>query len=87
MDLCSAPEGYVDNAADCDDGDAAVFPGAAGEVCDDGVDTDCNGVGGEDGFEDPECYGLEAGCSVEGGRSASLWLLGGLLMVRRRRGR
>jgi len=28
---------------DCDDGDAEVYPGAPGEVCDDDVDTDCAG--------------------------------------------
>ena len=36
-------DGYTE-AVDCDDGDAAVHPGAA-EVCDpDDVDEDCNGV-------------------------------------------
>ena len=28
---------------DCDDGDAAIFQGAAGEVPADGIDTNCNG--------------------------------------------
>ncbi len=37
----SAPEGYVDNAEDCDDGDAAVNPDAA-ETCN-GYDDDCDG--------------------------------------------
>ncbi len=40
---CLAPSGYVANADDCDDGDAAVSP-AASEVCEDGVDNDCDGT-------------------------------------------
>jgi hypothetical protein len=38
---CAAPSGYVGNSADCNDGNAAVRPGAA-EICD-GVDNNCNG--------------------------------------------
>ncbi|MFK7930062.1 MAG: putative metal-binding motif-containing protein [Myxococcota bacterium] len=37
---CDAPDFYVDNADDCDDAQAGVFPGAD-EVCD-GLDNDCN---------------------------------------------
>ena len=40
---CEAPSGYVPDATDCDDLDAAAFPGAA-ETCDDGVDQDCSGA-------------------------------------------
>jgi len=45
---CGAPcvDADADGAcveADCADGDATAYPGAA-EVCDDGVDNDCNGV-------------------------------------------
>ncbi|NOY27286.1 MAG: hypothetical protein GXP62_15570 [Oligoflexia bacterium] len=39
---CEAPVGRVDNALDCDDGDASVSPAAA-ESCD-GIDNDCDGV-------------------------------------------
>jgi hypothetical protein len=39
---CAQPPGYVAQAGDCDDHNAAVNPAAA-EVCD-GVDNDCNGV-------------------------------------------
>ncbi len=38
---CSAPEGYVADATDCNDADASVNPGAA-EVCN-GVDDNCDG--------------------------------------------
>ncbi len=37
---CSAGTGWVGDATDCDDGDAAVHPGAT-EVCD-GIDNDCD---------------------------------------------
>jgi hypothetical protein len=39
---CSAPAGYVSDAQDCDDGDAAVNPAAA-ELCN-GVDDDCDAL-------------------------------------------
>jgi hypothetical protein len=42
LDACEAPDGYTDDAADCDDLDPAVNP-LATEVCD-GRDTDCNGM-------------------------------------------
>ncbi|MBN1336778.1 MAG: FG-GAP repeat protein [Deltaproteobacteria bacterium] len=46
LDASDPPAGYVAQAGDCDDGDAAVHPGAL-ESCD-GVDNDC------DGLTDPE---------------------------------
>jgi len=39
---CACPSGYVSDNADCDDSDAAVYPGAD-EYCD-GVDSDCDGT-------------------------------------------
>jgi hypothetical protein len=39
---CEKPDGYVDNADDCDDSDADINPDAT-EVCD-GVDQNCNGT-------------------------------------------
>ena len=46
MRACTMPEGYVDNADDCDDGRGRVNPGAA-EVCN-GRDDDCDGATDED---------------------------------------
>ncbi len=40
---CAAPAGYASSADDCDDGDAASYPGAA-ETPADGVDQDCDGA-------------------------------------------
>ncbi len=40
---CEQPSGYVSDASDCDDGDAAVHPGAE-ETWYDGVDADCDGA-------------------------------------------
>jgi len=45
-------DGY-DVPQDCDDNDAAVNPGAV-EICDDGVDNDCDGLADE---VDPDCGG------------------------------
>ncbi len=40
---CAAPEGWVENSADCDDGCADCWTGHE-EVCNDGVDNDCDGT-------------------------------------------
>ncbi|MFN7147516.1 MAG: putative metal-binding motif-containing protein, partial [Myxococcota bacterium] len=44
---CDIGLGFVDNGDDCDDMRAAVSP-AATEVCDDGLDNDCDGTIDED---------------------------------------
>ncbi len=41
---CSPPDGYTDNAEDCDDTDAAFNPGAEEIDCTDPNDYDCDGV-------------------------------------------
>ena len=44
LSICDPmPDGYADNQTDCDDGSAAVHPGAV-EVCLDAVDNDCDGL-------------------------------------------
>jgi len=40
LDSCATPDGYVEIAGDCDDGDATIHP-EADEVCD-GIDNDCD---------------------------------------------
>ena len=47
-EACEAPEGFVGEAGDCDDGDGAVRPGAE-EVCD-GLDNDCDPATSEEGL-------------------------------------
>jgi predicted outer membrane repeat protein len=43
---CERPEGHVLEGGDCDDADAAAFPGAD-EIAGDGVDQDCDGKDGD----------------------------------------
>ncbi len=49
LSRCDAPEGFVADATDCNDGVATVNPSAV-EVCGDAVDQDCSGA-------DLECSG------------------------------
>ena len=49
IDACEAPEGYVENALDCDDNNNSINPDAV-EVCDD-ADNNCNEQTDEDGAE------------------------------------
>lgn len=51
---CAAPAGFVSDASDCVDGDAAVSP-AADELCN-GADDDCDGSTDENGAADGTLY-------------------------------
>ncbi|MFN7143448.1 MAG: MopE-related protein, partial [Myxococcota bacterium] len=53
VSACAEPEGHVGDATDCDDADAATFPGAT-EVCD-LEDNDCDGAA-DDGAVDERTY-------------------------------
>ncbi len=55
---CEQPSGYVSNARDCDDTDAAVYPGAD-EYCN-GTDDDCDGEVDESGALDEETWYRDA---------------------------
>jgi hypothetical protein len=55
LQACGAPAGYVVNNTDCNDSNAAVYPGAA-EICN-GVDDNCNGLVDE-GFADSDRDGM-----------------------------
>ena len=52
---CAPPPDHVSDDSDCDDTNAAVNPGAP-EICDDGIDNNCNGIA--DGIAD--------GCGLQG---------------------
>ncbi len=50
----SQPSGYVEDATDCDDGDATSYPGGD-EYCD-GADNDCDGIIDEDPLDGDTWY-------------------------------
>ncbi len=69
---CEAPADTVSDAADCDDTDGAVFPGAA-EACDT-LDNDCDGVADEGEWyadSDADTFGdaaaLDTSCAAPAG--------------------
>jgi len=70
-DGCEQATGYVEDARDCDDGDASVHPSAE-ESCD-GVDNDCDGDVDDDDDDvvDPETWWADADLDGYGDASDS----------------
>ncbi|MDP2308812.1 MAG: FG-GAP-like repeat-containing protein [Pseudomonadota bacterium] len=99
LTACDEPDGYAAlTEADCDDADAARFPGGD-DVADDGIDQDCDGQDATSGDTDDtgapvgpgeDDTGTEtdagcAGCGTTGGAGVG-WiaaLVGGLIVRRR----
>ncbi|MCB9745432.1 MAG: FG-GAP repeat protein [Alphaproteobacteria bacterium] len=66
-ETCRPPEGYVQQAGDCDDASGAANPGNTVEVCGDGVDNDCDGSFGECGWSGEVSVSREAWLRVYAG--------------------
>ncbi len=56
---CFQPDGYTDNADDCDDTEATTSPGEP-EQCSDGVDNDCDGTTDETSASDLTTWYLDS---------------------------
>ncbi|MEC7983836.1 MAG: MopE-related protein, partial [Myxococcota bacterium] len=57
IEACTVPEGYVENAEDCDDTNLSIYP-LADEVCD-GIDNNCDEVVDEDSAIDAPVWYLD----------------------------
>ncbi len=81
---CEPPAGWLADASDCDDTDAAVSPDAA-EVCDDGIDNDCDGGGCRhaDGtlLDDAGTWVPDAFVNPGTGRENQTWVPSNLALV------
>ncbi|MEN8184474.1 MAG: MopE-related protein, partial [Myxococcota bacterium] len=62
---CAEPPGWVTDASDCDDANASAFPGA-GEICDDGLDNDCDGA--TDSSDELDCVPILLSVAVAAGK-------------------
>ncbi len=70
---CSKPDGFVSNDEDCNDGNIALFPGAA-EECDD-LDNDCDGLvdDDDDDVSDPATWYRDFDTDTYGDLSTPGW--------------
>ena len=74
---CEAPDdAWIENASDCDDTDAGVFPGAE-EVCGDDKDNDCDGVDGAPFFTNGVELSCGEGTDIANGPVLDVGALGG----------
>ena len=75
LESCSAPgEDYVTDAGDCDDADGAVNPGKQ-EICEDGLDNNCDGTGGDCAPLSGDLTTSDADATIEGESSyAGRWI-------------
>ena len=89
-DLDGDGDGLTLCDGDCDDTDPAK---GDVELCDDGIDNDCDGLSDTSSPSDPVCWGACAGCGMQAGESATPrealvpGLLMGLTVLFRRRRR
>ena len=67
---CKPPHRYASAVGDCDDSDAAINPGAA-EVCEDGLDNDCDGTANGCGLSGP-LTDADADYTLRGSSGSSL---------------
>ena len=65
VSVCTAPAGASTSLSDCDDTDPTVSPAGA-EVCDDGLDQDCDGV-------DDVCGGLGGTMDIDVGYTTKIY--------------
>ncbi len=70
MVQCDQPSGFGPDSGECDDGDAAINPGAD-ELCD-GIDNDCDGDTDEDSAVDAPTWYLDADADGYGLDSSTL---------------
>ncbi len=81
---CEPPAGWLADGSDCDDTDPAVSPDAT-EVCDDGVDNDCDGGGCRhaDGtlLDDAGTWVPDAFVNPGTGRENQTWVPSNLALV------
>ena len=69
LPACDPPSGYIEDAGDCEDGDAAINPDAE-ELCD-GLDNDCDGTVDEDDAIDAATWFQDSDADGYGNSDAS----------------